>query len=257
MRPILFHIGYSSIYSYYVFITLGIFLGLFFFNHYCKKAGLDKLAFIDISLISISTAYIGARLFHVLFVIPEYYLNDPIKVFYFWEGGFVIYGAILIPPLFVYFYAKRKKLKLSKITDALAPAFSIGTALGRAACLMQGCCYGKPTSSFLGISFPEGANAGMTPINTPLHPAQIYLMLQGLIIFLILNYRFSRKKFDGEITLWFFILYPVTRIIIEYYRSDFRGNLFEPYLSTSQFISLIVAVVATVILSKKYVKHNN
>ncbi len=257
MRPILFHIGYSSVYSYYVFITLGIFLGLFFFNHYSKRSGFNKLAFTDISLISITTAYIGARLFHVLFVIPEYYLENPAKIFYFWEGGFVIYGAMLIPPVFIYIYAKKKNLNMAKIMDALVPAFSVGTALGRIACLMQGCCYGKPTDLFFGISFPDGANAGMTPANIPLHPTQIYLVLQGLIIFLILNYRFTRKKFDGEITLWFFILYPLTRIVIEYYRSDFRGNLFEPYLSTSQFISLIVAAIATGILSVKYVKHNN
>jgi phosphatidylglycerol---prolipoprotein diacylglyceryl transferase len=257
MRPILFHIGYSSIYSYYVFITLGIFLGLFFFDRYSKKVGLDKLAFIDISLISLVTAYIGARLFHVLFVMPDYYLKNPIKVLYFWEGGLVIYGAILFPPLFVYLYAKKKKLNFYKIIDALVPSFSIGTALGRAACLLQGCCYGRPTSQLFGIVFPEGANAGMTPANIPLHPTQIYLILQGLVIFLILNNRFNHKKFDGEITLWFFIFYPITRIVIEYYRSDFRGNLFEPYLSTSQFISLIVAVAATYILSKKYAKRNN
>jgi len=257
MRPILFHIGYSSIYSYYLFITLGIFLGLFFFNYYSKKVGLEKLAFIDISLISITTAYIGARLFHVIFVMPKYYFEHPVRIFYFWEGGLVIYGAILIAPIGIYLYAKKKELKFAKITDALAPSFSIGYALGRVACLMQGCCYGCPTQQWFGISFPEGANAGMTPVNTPLQPTQIYLMLQGLIIFLILNYRFKHKKFDGEITLWFFILYSATRIIIEYYRGDFRGNLFEPYLSTSQFISLIVLVVATYILTKKYAKHNN
>jgi phosphatidylglycerol---prolipoprotein diacylglyceryl transferase len=257
MRPILFHIGYTSIYSYYVFITLGIFLGLFFFYKYSKKSDLSPVSFVDISLISLITAYIGARLFHILFVMPKYYLEKPIEMFYFWNGGFVIYGAILIPPIFVYLYAKKKNLNFPKITDALAPAFSIGTALGRLACFMQGCCYGKPTDLPWGISFPEGANAGMTPTNIPLHPTQLYLALQGLVIFLILNYIFSRKKFDGELTLWFFILYPVTRIIIEYYRSDFRGDLFEPYLSTSQFISLIAALVALGFLIKKYVKHNN
>ena len=257
MKPILFHIGSSSIYSYYVFITLGIFIGLFFFYRYSKKADIAPLAFLDISLIAIIFAYIGARLFHVMFVMPEYYIVHPVEVLYFWKGGFVIYGAMLVPLPFIYIYTKKKSVSITKVMDALAPSFAIGTAIGRMACLMQGCCYGKPTELFWGIIFPQGANAGLTPAGISLHPTQIYLMLQGFVIFLVLNYRYNKKKFDGEITLWFFILYPITRIVIEYFRNDFRGDLFEPYLSTSQFLSLIIAVIATVILSKKYAKRSN
>jgi phosphatidylglycerol:prolipoprotein diacylglycerol transferase len=256
MKPILCHIGLWPIYSYHVFITLGICLGLFFFYRYSKRSGIGQVAFVDISLISIISAYIGARLFQILFVMPGFYFGHPMEMLYFWKGGFVIYGAILIPPIFVFMYAKKKRIAFSKITDALAPSFSIGYALGRVACLMQGCCYGKPTTLPWGITFSEGTNAGMTPANIPLHPTQVYMMLQGLLIFLILDFQFRRKKFDGGTTLWFFILYSITRIIIEYYRSDFRGDLFEPYLSTSQFISLVVLFIAVGILIKKHVKHN-
>ncbi len=248
--------GSWSIYSYHAFIMFGICLGLFFFHRYSKRSGISKIAFADISLISIISAYLGARLFQILFVMPEFYFSHPMEMLYFWKGGFVIYGAILVPPVFVYLYAKSKGLLFSRITDAMAPSFSIGYALGRIACLMQGCCYGKITNLPWGISFPEGTNAGMTPSNIHLHPTQLYMVFQGLIIFLILDILFRRKKFDGEITLWFFILYPVTRIFIEYFRSDFRGTLFEPYLSTSQFISLIVVLIASVILITKHVKHN-
>jgi phosphatidylglycerol:prolipoprotein diacylglycerol transferase len=257
MKPILCHIGSWSIYSYHFFIVLGIFLGLVFFYRYSKKSGISQVAFTDISLISIISAYVGARLFQILFVMPGFYFSHPLEMLYFWKGGFVIYGAILVPPIFVYLYAKKNGLVLSRITDALAPSFSIGYGLGRVACLMQGCCYGKPTDLPWGITFPEGANAGMTPANIPLHPTQVYLVLQGLVIFFVLDFLFRRKKFDGEITLWFFIMYPITRIVIEYYRSDFRGDLFEPYLSTSQLISLIVVIIAIGILIKNHVKHNS
>jgi len=257
MRTILFHIGSTSIYSYHMFIMLGIFLGLVFFHRYSKRSGISEVAFTDISLISIISAYVGARLFQILFVMPEFYFSHPVEMLYFWKGGFVVYGAILLPPVFIYIYAKKKKLSFTKITDALMPSFAIGYALGRVACLMQGCCYGKPTDLPWGIIFPEGANAGMTPSGIPLHPTQVYLVLQGLVIFFILDFWFRRKKFDDEITLWFFILYPFTRVIIEYFRDDFRGNLFEPYLSTSQAISLVVVVVSVYVLIRKYVKHNN
>jgi len=254
MKPILFNIGSINIYSYYFLVTLGIFLGLWVFGRYAKKYGLQPLATIDISLIAITTAYIGARLFHVFFVMPGYYLQHPLEIFAFWKGGFVIYGAILLPFVSLYIYAKRKSLNFLLITDLLSIAVAIGTFLGRFACLLQGCCFGSPTTMPWGIIFPEGANGGVTPAHIALHPTQIYLSLHGLIIFLILNWRMKGRKFDGELTLWYLILYAVGRFIIEYFRSDFRGDLFEPYLSTSQFISLLLVFFCTSLVVRKYSK---
>ncbi|MFH1222890.1 MAG: prolipoprotein diacylglyceryl transferase [Pseudomonadota bacterium] len=253
MKPVLFNIGQISIYSYHLFIMLGIFLGLWFFNRYGKKAGLKYIEIVDVSLVAIVSAYAGARLFHVLFVMPEYYLNNPLEIFALWKGGFVIYGAILTPIIFVYWYAKKKQLNFLLITDLLTPSLAIGTFLGRFACLFQGCCFGAQTIMPWGMIFPQGANGGFTPAGIPLHPTQIYLSLHGLIMFFILNWRIKGKKFDGELTLWYLILYAVGRFIIEYFRADFRGGLFEP-LSTSQAISILVAIVCAVIAVRKYSK---
>ncbi|MEI6080369.1 MAG: prolipoprotein diacylglyceryl transferase [bacterium] len=257
MRPILFNIGSFSLPSYYTLISLGILLGIYFFYKYSKRSNFPVIYMLDVSIIVVATCYIGARLFHVLFEMPQYYLQHPQDVFSFWKGGYVIYGGILFPLLFVYIYAKRKGLSFLTITDLLAPSAAIGTALGRMACLLQGCCFGCPTTLPWGITFPKGANGGLTPSEIPLHPTQIYLMLLNLTIFLILNWRFKYKKFNGELTYWYLLLYSVGRSFVEIFRDDFRGDLFYPYVSTSQFISLLIFVVVSYLLIKNYrsIKH--
>ena len=82
-------------------------------------------------------------------------------------------------------------------------------------------------------------------------------MLLNLTIFLILNWRFKYKKFNGELTYWYLLLYSVGRSFVEIFRDDFRGDLFYPYVSTSQFISLLIFVVVSYLLIKNYrsIKH--
>lgn len=256
MKPVLLELGTIIIPSYYTFISLGMLLGIYIFYHYAKKANILPIHAIDISLVVIISAYAGARLFHIIFELPSYYLYNPLEIFAFWKGGFVIYGGILTPILFVYLYCKKKKIDFLFVADLLAPSVAIGTALGRIGCFMQGCCFGLPTSMPWGVAFPEGTNGGLTPSGIPLHPTQIYMSLMNLIIFFLLHFRSKHKRFNGEIMCWYFILYPFGRSIIEIFRSDFRGNLFSPYLSTSQFISLIIFLLSIYILAKKYIKLN-
>lgn len=257
MKPILFHFGSFYVQSYYTFITLGILLGIYFFYRYSKRSDFPVTYMLDVSIIVVATCYIGARLFHIVFEQPQYYIQNPLEIFHIWKGGYVIYGGILFPLIFIYIYARRKGLDFLKITDLMAPATALGTALGRMACLFQGCCFGNPTHLPWAITFPEGANGGLTPSHVPLHPTQIYLVLVNLAIFLVLNWRFKYKKFNGELTYWYLLLYAVGRSFVEIYRYDFRGDLFSPYLSTSQFISLIILIITSFLLIKNYRKIKN
>jgi phosphatidylglycerol---prolipoprotein diacylglyceryl transferase len=254
MKPILLEFGSITIPSYYTLISLGMFIGIYMFYRYAKKSALPPVYAIDVSLIVIISAYLGARLFHVIFEMPSYYFDNPLEIFALWKGGFVIYGGILFPIIFVYLYCKRKKTDFFLIADLLAPSVALGTAIGRIGCLMQGCCFGSPTSMPWGIIFPSGANGGLTPSGISLHPTQIYMSLMNLLIFIILHFRLKQKRFNGEIIYWYFLMYSTSRSIIEIFRSDFRGDFFAPYLSTSQFISLFILIASAFMLIKNYHK---
>lgn len=243
MSPELFYIGKYAVSSYYSLITLGIFVGLFIFHLGIKKAKLNTVITIDIGLIISFSAYFGARLFHVIFEMPEFYLKNPAEIFAFWKGGYVYYGGVLFPLIFIYIYCRKKNIKMITLTDLMAPGVALGTAVGRIGCLLQGCCYGHATTMPWGITFPFDT-PDPTPKGISLHPTQLYMSVGNLLIFVFLYFLGKKTQKQGVQTYSYLIIYGIGRSVIEFFREDFRGDLFSPYLSTSQLISLIVVIYA-------------
>jgi phosphatidylglycerol---prolipoprotein diacylglyceryl transferase len=114
---------------------------------------------------------------------------------------------------------------------------------GRIGCFMAGCCYGIPTDRFLGVIFTD-EKCQAEPLNTSLHPTQLY---EATLIFCIMAALWlfkSRKKFDGQLFLLYLIAYAFGRGLLELFRGDIqRGFIIEDVLSNSQFISMIVISV--------------
>jgi len=82
-----------------------------------------------------------------------------------------------------------------------------------------------------------------TPIDTPLHPTQLYESAATLAIFIFLRWLSGRKRFDGQVTLAYIFLYAVARFVIEFYRGDAaRGVVLGGWLSTSQFIAILMVL---------------
>jgi phosphatidylglycerol:prolipoprotein diacylglycerol transferase len=105
---------------------------------------------------------------------------------------------------------------------------------------MAGCCYGIPTDSFFGVIFTDG-RCQAEPLNTSLHPTQLYeatlifSLMAGLWLFK------SSKKFDGQLFLIYLMVYAFGRGVLELFRGDIqRGFVIQDILSNSQFISLVV-----------------
>jgi phosphatidylglycerol:prolipoprotein diacylglycerol transferase len=83
----------------------------------------------------------------------------------------------------------------------------------------------------------------------PLFPSQLVESLGVLTIFFFLTWVHSRKWFHGQVLLTFAIAYPVLRSILEIFRGDAgRGYVIDGVLSTSQFISIFVALASLVTL---------
>ncbi|MBN2361201.1 MAG: prolipoprotein diacylglyceryl transferase, partial [Deltaproteobacteria bacterium] len=91
----------------------------------------------------------------------------------------------------------------------------------------------------------------------PLHPVQLYESFGELIIFLLLIVIRSRKWFHGQVTLSYFILYPILRSVLELFRGDpERGYLIPGLLSWGQVTSILVALVAIGIIVWRRVNMN-
>jgi phosphatidylglycerol:prolipoprotein diacylglycerol transferase len=146
-------------------------------------------------------------------------------------------------------YIRRVGLPLWTTCDVFAPGIALGHVIGRFGCFFAGCCFGKPTSLPWAITFTDpfaAANVG-TPLNVPLHPTQLYEAgAEFLILALLLSTERLGRRFAGR-TFWLYmLLYAVSRFVIEFFRGDERGAV--GVLSTSQFISVLLAPLAVVML---------
>ena len=100
MNPILIQIGNIQIHWYSVFIAIGLILGGYLVLQEAKRHGISEDKMIDFFFILLPIAFIGARLYFVLFHL-DYYLSEPLDILKVWEGGLAIHGGIIAGLLYL------------------------------------------------------------------------------------------------------------------------------------------------------------
>jgi phosphatidylglycerol---prolipoprotein diacylglyceryl transferase len=249
VHPILFNLGPITIYTYGVLLAAAYLLGLWLAARRARLAGLDGNKVLDLGIWVIIAALVGAKL--LLFIVDFRHFTSSWQEFStLLRSGGVFYGGLIAAVGVCIYQLRKHKLPLWTSGDLFAPGIALGYMVGRLGCLMAGCCYGRRTDVPWAITFTDPAanlNVG-TPLNVPLHPTQIYESFAGLIILGILLLVERRgRAFPGR-TFWLFVLlYSVFRFVIEFYRGDERGLVFD-VLSTSQFISVILAPLSIAML---------
>jgi phosphatidylglycerol:prolipoprotein diacylglycerol transferase len=248
MHPVLFEVGNWPVYSYGVLLALAYLAGLQLAVIRARHRGIDAGRIMDLGIYLIIAALVGAKLMLVA-VDFNYFKAQPRELLSLVRAGGVFYGGLLAALGVVLVLVRRYKLPLWSTTDLFAPGIALGHIIGRLGCLLAGCCFGKPTSVPWGITFSDPAaslNVG-TPLGVPLHPTQLYDAGAELIILIVLLVTERRGRgFPGR-TFWLYmLLYAISRYIVEIYRGDDRGIIFG--VSTSQFVSLLVAPIAIFML---------
>lgn len=246
MFPRLIQIGSFYLPTYGVILAIAYLVGIWLLRRKARDEGLPEQKIFDFSLYVLAAAILGAK---ALLVIVEWrhYVENPRSLVEVLRSGGVFYGGLIAATTVGIWYMKRHRLPAWKIADMGAPSIALGEAIGRWGCFAAGCCYGKPTDGPLGVRFtnPFAHDAVGTPLDVPLHPTQIYLSVNAFLIFLILQWAYRRRTFDGEVFWLYILLYAITRGLIENFRGDsVRGFLIPGVLSTSQFIGLIAAAAA-------------
>jgi phosphatidylglycerol:prolipoprotein diacylglycerol transferase len=249
MFPKLFDLGPVSIYTYGVLLASAYLTGLWFATVRAGSRGLDRDRITDLGIYIIISALVGAKLLLIL-VEFDHYRQNPADIWQILRSGGVFYGGLITSVGVAFWYIRRHSLPVWTTCDAFAPGIVLGQAVGRIGCLMAGCCYGKPTELPWGITFtnPLAATNVGAPLGVSLHPTQLYESGAALLILggLLLAERRGRG-FAGR-TFWtYLLLYPTARFIIEFYRGDPRGTVFD-LISTSQFVSLLLIPTSILML---------
>ena len=253
MYPVLFRIGNFPINTYGVFLALAFLCAILITVKLAERDGLPRQKIYDLSLWMLLASLIGSKIL-MFFTEPEY-RDHPLQLLSldFLRSGGVFYGGLLGAVLTGYFLMRRYRLPWWKTADACAPGIAIGNFFGRQGCFAAGCCWGKPTNLPWGVKFTElGHEITAAPIDVPLHPTQLYESFSMLIVFFFLLWLHKHRRFNGQVILFYALLYSIVRFAIEFVRDDPRGDVLGltsmTGLSTSQLISLIVGTASLILL---------
>jgi len=247
LRPILFEIHGIKVYGYGLMIALGIITAIYIVERMIKdknkKLSLSSDDIFTLSVYAVIGGVLGGKLLYIIVEMKQF-IQDPKEFINTLGSGFVVYGSILGGIAGAYIFAKRKKIKLLAITDLLAPGVAIAQGFGRIGCFLAGCCYGKVTNSFLGVSF----NSPFTPDQLPRYPTQVFSSIFdfALGIFLLVYWiKYSSERSRGKVFSLYLIIISIGRFLVEFIRDDPRGSVGP--LSTSQFLC-IFSLAAGIIL---------
>ncbi|MDT5059674.1 MAG: phosphatidylglycerol---prolipoprotein diacylglyceryl transferase [Acidobacteriota bacterium] len=259
MYPELFRIGNFPINTYGVLLALAFLCGILIAAKLAARDGLPSERIYDLGLWILLAAIVGSK-FLMLFTEPEYREN-PLRLVSldFLRSGGVFYGGFITAVVAAYFLIRRYKLPWWKTADAFAPGLALGNAIGRQGCFAAGCCWGKPTTLPWGVHFTEAGHqvTGVPLVDADggllhLHPTQLYESFGALLICFFLLWLHKRRRFSGQVVLFYAVLYAVMRFTIEIFRDDPRGDILGlttlTGLSTSQMLSIIIGIWGLVTL---------
>ncbi len=228
---------------YGISMVVGCILAVVLSFYSGKKYGIQRCDCVNFAIYAVIGGLIGAKLLYIIVELPTLFV-DPSRIVHMILGGMVFYGGVIGGIWGGYLYCRKYKINPIEFFDIAAPSLALGQAFGRVGCFMAGCCYGIEYDGFCSVVFPAG---GFAPAGVPLLATQLleagYLLLLTVALSLILK----KSTKVGRTAGWYFVLYGVWRFIIEFFRSDDRGQVFS--LSTSQFISILLFIIGILFIT--------
>jgi phosphatidylglycerol:prolipoprotein diacylglycerol transferase len=232
---------------YGLIICLAIFTAFGYFVYRAKQQGIVFDDMLDIALVTVITAVIGARLYFVVFyggyletdgTFIENVLGTLYNVIAIWNGGLAIYGGIIFGALAVAYMARRKKISFFTLGDMAVPAVMLGQAMGRWGNFCNGEAFGSETT----LPWRMGLCNSETYFRTLyVHPTFFYESLWNVIGFIWINIFYKKRKFHGEIIVWYFSWYGLGRTFIELLRTD--SLMIGPFRVSSLLSASLVVVI--------------
>jgi phosphatidylglycerol:prolipoprotein diacylglycerol transferase len=249
--PRLFHIGNFNLPTYGLLVALGVLIGLWISVRNSEKQGINGDDAWNFGILVVLCGIIGAK---ILYIINDwsYYTAHPGEIFSLGtlQAGGVFSGGLIAALAAAAWYIRKHNMRALGTCDAFSPGLALGHAIGRVGCFAAGCCYGKPTHHFWGVTFTNPlARAWVgTPLNESLEPTQLFESAVELANFLILMWMLKRKKFDGQVFAAYLILYGVARYFLEFIRDDpGRGSVFGGLMTGTQLISICLVITGSLI----------
>ena len=263
---------------YGIIIACAFMLAYYIATKEAKRTGQNPDDYLDLLLVLIIPAILGARLYYVLFSSNEFFregqsVGEMIKnVFNLRSGGLAIYGGVIAGAIAVIIFAKVKKLSVMQILDTMVMSLLVGQILGRWGNFFNREAFGGYSDGLFAMAIPVSyyeengsllylMNKGVITTDMienvkvfqcaefiQVHPTFLYESMWNLLVLLIIFFYRKNKKFEGELTLMYLWGYGLGRVWIEGLRSD---SLLIGGMKASQMLAAACVVAASCAIAYK------
>jgi phosphatidylglycerol:prolipoprotein diacylglycerol transferase len=233
--------------------SLTMLVCLLVFVQRSRQACLTPYHAVGAALSAMIGGLIGARLLYLALWRPPaaQLVSEMLRV----AGGTISWGAYLGGLAGFCGYLLVRRQELLPHLDVLGSVLGLGPFLGRWACFLNGCDFGRTTAVPWAVEYPHGSIPFVAQVrqeildpvaahSLPVHPVQLYLSVNGLLLFVLFSYVWrSRRWPEGTIFFGYWVAYGSTRFVLEF----LRGNTVTFYLevlSTGQVMATAVAAVS-------------
>jgi len=244
MYPEVFHWGFLHVRTYGLMLAIAFLVGTWIALKEAERRQLDPDRLVTVVLVTLVTSVLGARLMYVLEHVDEF-RHEWGSVLAVWQGGLTLYGGVVAGTMGGLATARRLRMPMWTVADALVPSVALGTMFGRIGCFLNGCCYGHPTRLPWGVVYPPDSFPGLEFGHTPIHPSQIYFALAGLALFALLWNVRRRFTVPGTLFWIFIVLFALIRIPLDStraYEPGARVAIGSLAVTESQIVSLAMAL---------------
>lgn len=250
LDPVAIELGPLAIRWYGLSYVVGIGLAWWLLH---RRAGQDaargwtQAEVSDLVFYAALGAVLGGRLGYGLFYGFDAWLANPAELLAVWRGGMSFHGGTLGVIVAMALFARRSGKPFLAVADFVLPAVPIGLGLGRLANFVNQELWGAPSNLPWAVLFTTPAAGGV-----PRHPSQLYeALLEGVVLFIVLNWLHARAPRRGVIAGSFLIGYGVCRSAVEFVREPDAqlGYLWGGWLTMGQVLSLPMILAGLAILA--------
>ncbi|MBX3129120.1 MAG: prolipoprotein diacylglyceryl transferase [Polyangiaceae bacterium] len=244
------------VYSYGAMLCLSIVVGWYLTLGLASKDGLPRETMANCYFVTAVSALVGARLLYVVTNLGEFPSFQ--DLFALRRGGLVAYGGFLGGFVGSWLFLRKQRIRLLPWADVAVPSLATGLVVTRLGCYLYGCDFGKPLGDgapawlrSLG-TFPRwsdstliegsGSPAWIQHVNQrglsadateslPVHPTQLYEVLVGLALLVLVLAVRKNQRFRGQVFLAFTLGYGLLRFLLEVLRDDAERGEFGPHFA--------------------------
>jgi len=213
--PVAISLGPISVHWYALSYLIGICFVWWHVGFRSRKfnLGWNEEQISDMIFYGVFGVILGGRIGYMLFYGHQQLIDDPLSIFKLWQGGMSFHGGLIGVAIAIFTYGRKNKVSFLGLADFVVPLVPAGLFFGRIGNFIGGELYGRATEVPWAMVFPSD------PTQLTRHPSQLYeALLEGLVIFLVINWYARKPRLFGEVSGLFLILYGLFRFLVEFVR---------------------------------------